>query len=105
VSDTQLTLSDKDTKTRYVDVDELTKFSSPSAKSNFGISDITKGSIVGVLGRYNKDSKRTLARFVDVLVNPQIVSGSVSTIDTENFTFTLITPTQKRNHYGRFNNK
>ena len=95
VKNTQITLTDKNGDTRYVDVDELTKFASPSAKGSFGISDITKGSILGILGRYNKDSKRILARFVDVLVNPRILSGAIKKIDTENFMFTLITPDQK----------
>src|SRR5579859_2417101 len=43
VSETQLTITDMKGDNRIVDVDELTKFSSPSAKSTFGISDITKG--------------------------------------------------------------
>src|SRR5260221_6373171 len=42
VTQNQITVSDVKGNTRYIDVDELTKFSSPSAKSSFGISDITK---------------------------------------------------------------
>lgn len=95
IGETQLTLSDKNNNTRYVDVDELTKFFSPSAKDSFGISDITKGSTVGILGRYNKDSKRTLARFVSVLIMPQIISGTVTNIDSDNFLLTIMTPEQK----------
>src|SRR5690348_9180787 len=72
---TQITLTDSKGDTRFIDIDELTKFSSPSAKSNFGISDITKGSILGVLGLYNRESRRILARFVDVIVLPAEISG------------------------------
>lgn len=95
VNATQITLNDTHGNIRYVDVDELTKFSSPSAKSAFGISDITKGTTLGVLGLYNKESKRILARFVDVLVLPVNISGAVSDIDTTNFTVTVVTADKK----------
>lgn len=91
IGGTQLTLSDKDANIRYIDVDELTKFSSPSAKGSFGISDITKGTTIGVLGRYNKDSRRTLARFIDVLILPQVISGEVMTVDADNYLIKVIT--------------
>ncbi|HSD98856.1 MAG TPA: DUF5666 domain-containing protein [Patescibacteria group bacterium] len=91
VSETQITLTDMQGADRIVDVDELTKFSSPSAKSSFGISDISKGQLVGVIGLYNKDSRRLLARWIDVLKLPQIFSGAVLTVDKDNFTFTIAT--------------
>lgn len=91
VSETQITLQDLQGNSRIVDVDELTKFSSPSSKSSFGISDIAKGTVVGVIGLYNKDSRRLLARFVDVTQLPQIFSGGILTIDKDNFTFTMAT--------------
>ncbi len=87
VSDTQLTLNDSQNNTRFVDVDELTKFSSPSAKGNFGISDITKGSKIGVLGLYNKQSRRLLARFADIVSYPTTISGTVYGIDAQDFSF------------------
>lgn len=90
VSETQLTINDSAGNIRFVDVDELTKFSSPSAKGSFGISDITKGSTVGVLGLYNKESRRILARFVDVLVMPETIHGAVGAIDKKNYTVTVI---------------
>lgn len=90
VSETQITLNDSLGNTRFVDVDELTKFASPSAKDSFGISDITRGSTVGVLGLYNRDSRRILARFVDVLFMPTTVQGAVGAIDVKNFTITII---------------
>lgn len=90
-SNIQLTLVDSQNNTRFVDVDELTKFASPSAKEAFGISDITKGDKIGILGLYNKQSRRLLARFINVLVLPKIIHGAVATIDSENFTFMVIT--------------
>lgn len=95
VNATQITLTDIKGNTRFVDVDELTKFSSPSAKSTFGISDITKGTTLGVLGLYNKESRRILARFVDVIVTPVEFSGAVSDIDTKNYTVTVVTADKK----------
>ena len=64
VSDTQITIIDLNDKTRIIDVDELTKFSSEDDNS-FGISDIKKGSKISALGLYNKESRRLLARFVN----------------------------------------
>lgn len=93
VGPTQLTVQDQLGNNQFVDVDELTQFSSPSAKNSFGISDITKNSTVGILGQYNKDSKRILARFVDVLILPQVISGAVINIDNINYEITVITPT------------
>ncbi len=90
VSGTQITVSDSKDNLRLIDVDELTKFSSPSAKESFGISDITKDSKVGILGLYNKQSRRILARFVDLLVLPKVITGAVSSVDNENFTVTVI---------------
>lgn len=89
-SDTQITLIDLQGDTRFIDVDEFTKFSSPSAKGSFGISDITKGTKVGVLGLYNKQSRRIMARFVTVASSPLFLSGAVGTVDGENFSFILI---------------
>ena len=91
VTETQLTVTDMSGNPRIIDVDELTQFSSPTAKSSFGISDITKGTTIGIIGLYNKDSKRLLARWVDVLTLPKIYSGGILTIDTNAYTFTLAT--------------
>lgn len=88
VSGNKITGEDHQVKIRLVDVDELTKFSSPSAKS-FGISDITKGSRISVLGLYNKQSKRILARFIETVILPSFVQGAVSEIDKANFTITV----------------
>ncbi len=95
-SDNKITMNDVNGETRYVDVDELTKFSSPDEKGTFGISDITKGMQLSVIGLYNKDSKRILARFVDVVPLPFYVSGQVSAIDKVNFTITVINAEQDK---------
>lgn len=89
VAETQLTITDLAGKTRFIDVDELTKFASPSAKGSFGISDITKGSTVGILGLFNKESERILGRFVTVQTLPTIISGIVTNKDAKEFTLTV----------------
>ncbi len=90
-TNTQITITDLQNNTRFVDVDELTKFSNPAAKGTFGISDITKNSTVGILGLYNKESRRILARFVNVTTLPVVVHGGVSSVDNENFSFNIAT--------------
>jgi len=89
-SDTQITLTDINGNTRFIDVDELTKFSSPSSNS-FGISDITKGETLGVLGLYNKQSRRILAREVDEITPfPKVIYGAISSVDKTNFEITVV---------------
>lgn len=89
VKDTQITLNDIKGNTRFVDVDELTKFIGSDSKETSDISDITKGMKITVLGRYNKQSQRLLARFVKETSIPEFLSGTIKTIDTSNFAFTL----------------
>lgn len=91
VSDTQITLSNLQNNTQFVDVDELTKFASPSAKETFGISDIKKGDNLGILGLYNKQSRRLLARFVQTLKMPTIIHGAVAALDDKNFIIEVAT--------------
>lgn len=95
VSETQLTLTDSDGNINFIDVDELTKFTSPSSKGSFGISDINKGVTVGVLGLYNKESRRILARFVDVMNLPIIFSGAIADINKDDYSFTVINSDNK----------
>lgn len=92
----QITLTDLQGNTRYVDVDEITKFSSPSAKGSFGISDLTKGTKVRVLGLYNKQTQRIQARFVDVITEPTRLVGEIASLDKTNFTLTLTTEDNKQ---------
>lgn len=94
-SNTQITLEDVNGNPRFIDVDELTKFSSPSAEKNFGISDIEKGSQVSALGLYNKNSKRLLARFVNVVSVPSYVVGKVEDIDEDEFTLSVSVKEEK----------
>ena len=91
VTQTKITLTDLAGNTQIIDVDELTKFSSPSAKTSFGISDIVKGTVLGVIGLYNKDSQHLLARYVDVLDLPKVIDGGILSIDNDNYTFTIAT--------------
>ncbi len=95
VSDTQLTLKDTDGTLRFVDVDEITKFSSPSEKESFGISDITTGSKVSAIGLYNKQSKRILARFIEVMNMPVILNGTIAEVNGTDFTVRIITEDQR----------
>lgn len=94
-SNMQITIDDAQGNTRFIDVDELTKFSSPDAKESFGISDIEVGSTIGALGLYNKSSRRLLARFVDVTTLPHYIHGTTTIIDTENFSFNMATDNNK----------
>src|SRR5690242_18593083 len=84
VSGSKITIKDIQGNVRFVDVDEITKFSSASNKS-FGLSDITKDTSISILGLYNKQSKRILARFINTSVDPTFLSGSVTDVDSKNF--------------------
>lgn len=98
ISHSQITLSDVRNNIRIVDVDEFTKFSSPSANppaGGFGISDITKGATLSVVGLYNKQSRHIMARFVDVTSLPTFVFGAVASIDKDNFTLTVVANNQE----------
>lgn len=89
VSNTQITIEDGKNNTKFIDVDEFTKFTSPSSKTSFGISDIKKGDHIGALGLYNKDSRRILARFIEVLTIPRVIHGGISSVDAKNFTIAV----------------
>lgn len=96
ISDTQITIVDLKDNTRFIDVDELTRFSSPNVKGAFGISDITKETNIGILGLYNKDSRRILARFVNVLSLPQTIHGTIDLVDSKSYTITVLTKDNKK---------
>lgn len=91
-TDTRITMTNGDGDILIVDVDEITKFSSPSAKGTFGISDLQKGSTVSVIGLYNKESKHILARFVTAFTLPTFLSGTVKDVSKEDFTITVTGP-------------
>lgn len=92
----QITVNDINDNTRYIDVDEITKFSSPSASASFGISDLTKGTLISVLGLYNKESRRINARFVTVDSFPTTLTGAVVSVDAKAGTFLLISENNKQ---------
>lgn len=94
VSGNKITGTDIAGTTRYVDVDELTKFSSSAA--SFGISDIKEGTNVSIIGLYNKQSKRVLARFIKTEAAPLFINGVVSSINTANYTVTVVSEDQKK---------
>lgn len=87
VSNTQISVMDLHGNIRFIDVDELTKFSSQKNSDSFGISDITKGTIISALGLYNKDSKRLLSRFTNVVDLPLFIHGTIASLDKENYAF------------------
>lgn len=88
-SNTQITINDIQGNTIFIDVDEFTDFTPSSSKSSFGISDIKKGDKLGILGLYNKESRRILARFVNVLNLPQVIRGVVVSVDSDEFTISI----------------
>lgn len=90
-TNTQITIVDLQNNTRFIDVDELTKFSSITTKGTYGISDVGKGSTIGILGLYNKESRRILARFINETTTPFIIHGGVSAIDNENYSIEITT--------------
>jgi len=95
VSSTQITLNDVQNNTRFVDVDEITKFSAPG-KNSEGISDLNKSTIISVLGLYNKDSRRILARFINVVTQPTYLTGVISSADRVNGQFDILKENQKQ---------
>ncbi len=96
-TNSQITLTDVNGNIRFVDVDELTKFSNPNVSgTTFGISDITKNMKLGILGLYNKQSRRILARQVNVLTLPNILVGVVYSIDSKNFNFYVVSEDNKQ---------
>ena len=96
ITSTQIVVTDLQNNTRFVDVDELTKFSNPSFKGTYGISDIAKDTTIGVLGLYNKESRRILARFINEMTTPFIIHGGVAAIDSENFSLSITTEEGKQ---------
>ncbi|MEK9178434.1 MAG: DUF5666 domain-containing protein, partial [Patescibacteria group bacterium] len=93
VSGNEITLNDINTNTRFVDVDELTKFSSD--EKDFGISDIQKGDELGVTGLYNKDSRRILARFVNKVSLHTLITGVVTEINSDDFSIIILSEDKK----------
>ena len=91
----QITISNHQGNTIFIDVDELTRFSSASTKGTFGISDISKGTALGILGLYNKESRRILARFVNAINMPKVIHGAVKSIDNKNYVLKVMMENNK----------
>lgn len=92
VTDTQITMADIKGNIRFVDVDELTKFiSSGSSNASFGISDIKKGDALGIVGLYNKQSRRILARAIYQTSISKMIHGYIAQVDPDNFILTVST--------------
>lgn len=97
VTDTRISLQTYTDEIRIIDVDEITKFTSDSSKESFGISDVSKGTVVGVIGLYNKQSKHILARYITTFTLPVFLTGTVQSVDSDNFTVT-VADNQNTNH-------
>lgn len=95
-STTSITLTDVNGQTRLVDVDEITKFSTTPARAGFGLSDLSKGMKIRVLGLYNKQSKRILARFVNTTIDPTAQTGAATDINGTDLTMTLLAKDNKK---------
>src|SRR5258708_15331935 len=96
VTNNQITLTDNQGNIRYVDVDEITKFSSSSSSNtSFGLSDLKKSMKISVLGIYNKESQRILARYINTVIVPTRYAGEITTIDGKNFQLNIMTVDQK----------
>lgn len=94
-SDNALTVTDINNNTRFIDVDEITKFSNPT-NSSFGFSDLTKGTRISIVGLYNKETKRILARFITVTSDPLFLTGAISTLDHINYQLILVMEDNKK---------
>lgn len=93
-TDSQLTYQDTSGNVGYADLDEITKYES-DADSSFNLTDIKKGMLISILGIYNKDSQRILARYVDTETVPVRYQGEITAIDTKNDDLTMQTVDQK----------
>jgi hypothetical protein len=94
VTDSQITLVDNKGNIRYADLDEITKYQSDS-NNNFALTSLKKGILISILGIYNKESERILARYVDAETVPTRYQGEIVSIDNKNFDLTMMTDDQK----------
>jgi hypothetical protein len=94
VTNSQITLTDNKGNIRYADLDEITKYES-DADSSFSLTDLKKGTLISILGIYNKESQRILARYVDIETVPTRYQGEITAIDGKNFDLTMMTIDQK----------
>lgn len=87
-TNTALTVQTINGVSKIIDIDEITKFSDPDSKS-YGISDIKKGDLLGIIGIINKISNHILGRHVSRMSNiPTYFEGIITEINKKNFQFT-----------------
>lgn len=84
LSNNQIVVEDIRGNKRFVDVDELTKFQD-TGERQIGISDLKKGDQIEVVGLYNTESRRILARFVKKRTSLVKFLGEVMEVDQKNF--------------------
>lgn len=89
LANNQLTLEDMRANRRFIDVDELTKFTEIGGKQ-IGISDLKKGETTTVIGLYNTESRRLTARFIKVEKLLERIRGEVTDIDKKTFTLEVV---------------
>ncbi len=88
-SNSQITLLNGRNLQIIVDIDELTKFDGASTTS-YGISDIKSADVLSVVGLFNKQTERLLARFVTPASNiPQNIEGVVTAKSAKDFSLTI----------------
>lgn len=89
VEGNQIRINDLNDKTRIIEVDELTKYS--SEEGSFDLSDIKEGTKISAIGLYNRESEKLLARFINEISIPLFLNGVISDKDEKNFTLSLST--------------
>lgn len=90
VSANEIRINDLNDKTRIIEVDELTKYSSGD-DATFDLSSIKEGTKISAIGLYNKDSGKLLARFINEISIPVFLNGVISDKNKQDFTVTLST--------------
>lgn len=90
VNESQIRLNDLNDKTRIIEIDEITKYTSNNT-TGFSFEDIEPGTKLSVIGLYNKDSEKLLARFINEISIPVFISGVISEKDEDDFTVTIST--------------
>lgn len=94
---TQITLKDDNGNTEIADIDELTKFQQDEVSKSFGISDVKTGQKLSIIGLYNKETQRILARFIAKANNiPTTISGLITDKNSKEFNLKIITEDKKQ---------
>lgn len=91
-STTEIVIVNEFNEQKIIEIDELTKFESEDDDEDFGISDIEPGSHISVIGLYNKETEKMLARFISQKVSiPLSIDAAIKEKDSRNFTLTVVT--------------